>query len=170
MLKGRNLSLVFFTYVGVWSFGGPSTHAGSDGAPAKTSFGAFEFAVPAKWSRVKPDREKTAAMLLLNGTAWNNADAMIKVDVGKPTAPSATELAKALAGKDGQVYPNPVPLDGSDGIKVETTSTDISRPKFAIVVFRGEKAYLIMAVGKSGTNLSDALDKITKSWKWTKGD
>src|SRR5205823_85467 len=102
-------------------------------------------------------------------TAWNNADAMIKVDVGKPSAPSAKALAKALAGEGGTIYPDPVPIDGSDGIKVETTSTDMSRPKFAIVVFREGKVYLIMAAQKSGTDVSDAQNQIVKSWKWTKG-
>jgi hypothetical protein len=128
----------------------------------------FKFVVPATWSSIKPDRDKTAAMLLLNGTAWNNADAMIKVDVGKPATDSARAMAAALAGKDGKVYPDPIHIDGSDGIKVETSSTDMSRPKYAVIIFRNEQAYMIMAAQKSGVDVSDALQQIVKSWKWTK--
>ena len=142
----------------------------ADDAPATTSFGDFEFAIPAKWSRVEPDRGKTAAMLLLNGTRWDNADAMIKVDVGKPAKSSARELAKALAGKDGKVDPDPVSVDGTEGIKFENTSTDMSRPKAGIVIFRDKKAYLVMAAQQRGTDVSDALEQITKSWKWKKAD
>ncbi len=137
----------------------------SKDAGGRTDFGAFEFAIPSKWSRGKPDREKTAAMLLLNGTAWNNADGMIMVDVGKPTA-SAKELAQALAGKDGKIYPDPVAVDGVEGIKVESTSDNMSRPKFAFVVVRDSKVYLIMASQLPGTNVSEALDQVVKSWKW----
>jgi hypothetical protein len=142
--------------------------AASDDAPPRTSFGTFEFVIPAKWSRAKPDRTKTAAMLLLNGTVWNKSDGMIMVDVGKPAAPSAKELAQALAGKDGKVHADPVQVDGSEGIKVETTSQDLSRPKYAVVVFRDEKVYLIMAAQMPGTNVSQALDQVIKSWKWRK--
>jgi hypothetical protein len=137
----------------------------SDAAGTPINFGTFEFVIPAKWSRAKPDRAKTAAMLLLNGTAWNNADGMILVDVGKPTA-SARELAQSLAGKDGKIYPDKVAVDGVDGIKVESTSDNLSRPKYAVVVLRDSKVYLIMAAQLPGTNVSEALNQIVKSWKW----
>jgi hypothetical protein len=139
--------------------------APSDGAKARTDFGAFEFVIPAKWSRGNPDRAKTAAMLLLNGTAWNNADGMIMVDVGKPAA-SAKELAQSLAGKDGKIYPDKVSVDGVEGIKIESTSDNMSRPKYAVVVIRDSKVYLIMAAQLPRTNVSEALDQIVKSWKW----
>jgi hypothetical protein len=157
---------MFFALIAVLFCAGSVLRA--DDAPARTSFGAFEFAIPSGWASIKPDREKTAAMLLLNGTAANNADAMVKVDVGKPAAPTAKDLAKALAGKDGKVYPDPVSVDGTDGIKVETKSTDMSRPKLAIVIFRDEKVYLLMAAEKQGSHVSDAVDQIVKTWKWWK--
>src|SRR4051794_28133236 len=62
------------------------------------SFGEFRFEIPAGWSRVQPDKDKTVAMLLLNGTVWNNADGMCMVDVGKPAFPNAKEMAMKLAG------------------------------------------------------------------------
>jgi hypothetical protein len=145
--------------------------AKADDAPAKTSFGDFEFVIPAKWSRITPDRPKTKAMLLLNGTAPNDCDAMIKVDAGKPAKPTAKELAAALAGPGGKVYPDPVQIDGEEGFKVETSSTDMTQPKFAIVVFHANKAYLIMGAKKQGVEnntLSEAIDQIAKSWKWKK--
>jgi hypothetical protein len=142
----------------------------AEDAPARTSFGAFEFAIPSKWSRVEPPGAKTAAMLLLNGSAWNNADAMIKVDFGKPAAPTPQALAKALAGKDGKVSPDPVLVDGEKGVKVETTSTDMSRPKVAVIVYRNGTAYLIMGAEKNGSAVSGALDEVVKSWKWSKAD
>ena len=168
MLSTLQRSIPFLAIVS--ALFGAGTFVLAEDAPKKTSFGEFEFAIPAKWSSVRPDREKTAVMLLLNGTAWNNADAMIKVDVGKPAAPTAEELAKALAGRDGKVYPDPVLVDGAKGVKVETSSTDMSRPKFAIVVYRDGKAYLIMAAEKKGDAISDALDAVVKSWKWSKAD
>lgn len=137
----------------------------NDTVAAPTDFGDFEFVIPAKWSRGTPDREKTKAILLLNGTNWSNADGVIMVDVGKP-AGSAQELAKALAGKDGKVFPNKVVVDKVEGIKLESTSENLLRPKFAVVVFRDSKAYLIMAAQKPGTNVSDAFDQAVKSWKW----
>ena len=39
--------------------------------PPRTPFGSFELRDSSEWSRVEPDRPKTAAMLLLNGTVWN---------------------------------------------------------------------------------------------------
>ena len=89
------------------------------------------------------------------------------VDVGKPIG-SAKELAQSLAGKDGKVYPDKVAVDGVDGIKVESTSDNMSRPKYAVVVFRDSKVYLIMAAQLPGTNVSGVLDQVVKSWKWKK--
>jgi hypothetical protein len=159
--------LVALTYVAL--LGSAEAHYGWDDTRARTSFGDFEFLIPAKWASVKPDRPKTVAMLLLNGTTWNNADGMIKVDVGKPAASSAKALAAVLAGNDGKVDGNLVSVDGSEGIKVETPSTDMSRPKYAVVIFRGQKAYLIMAAQKRGTDVSEAMDEVIKTWRWTKG-
>ena len=61
------------------------------------------------------------------------------------------------------MFADPVQVDGTEGIKVETTSKDLSRPKFAVVVFRDEKVYLIMAAQKPGTDVSQAFDEVVKS-------
>lgn len=136
-------------------------------APTRTQFGAFSFVIPAGWSRVESDLKKTAVALLFNGTAWNNADAMLKVDVGKPALPTAKELAKSLAGDDGKIYPEPVSVDDVDGIRVETTSTDMTRPKVEIVIIRGEKLYMLMAAETKGSRTFEAVNQIVGSWKWS---
>lgn len=132
------------------------------------SFGDFQFETPIGWSRAQPDRDKTMAMVLLNGTTWSRADGMIKVDVGKPTLPNAEAMARALAGSDGQVLVDPVFVDGESGVRVKTTSTDMSKPSHAVVVFRNGKVYLIMAAGGNGVDVTDAFDHALQTWRWTK--
>ena len=44
----------------------------------------------------------------------------------------------------------------------------MSRPKYAIVLHRDGKAYLIMAADKKRASVAGALDEIVKSWKWSK--
>ena len=105
-------------------------------------------------------------MLLLNATAWNKAEGMLKVDVGKPSLPTARQMADALAGKDGRVLEGMVSLDGSEGIRVETPSSDMSRPRFAMVIFRDEKVYLIMAAGRKGVDVSGAFNQVLRTWRW----
>jgi len=134
--------------------------------PAVTSFGGFQFEIPAGWTRVEPDGDKTRAMLLLNGTAWNTAEGMLKVDVGKPVLPTARQTAQSFAGTDGRVFPTPVSLDGIEGIRVETPSSDMSRPHVAVVVFRDERVYLIMAAAVKGADISKAFDQVIKTWRW----
>jgi hypothetical protein len=102
-------------------------------------------------------------MILLNGTAWNNADGMIKVDIGKPALPTAQEMARALAGNDGIV----VTIDGHDAIRVATASSDMSKPQHAIVIYRNDKVYLLMATGVRGTDVTEALDHVIQSWHWS---
>ena len=138
----------------------------SSTTPTMTSFGDFGFEIPAGWTRDQPDQKKTMAMILLNGAAWNAAEAMLKVDVGVPSFPTARELAEALAGKDGRVYQDPVSIGGSDGIRVEIPSTNLLRPRFAVVVFRDEKVYLIMAATAKGSDISGAFDQVLKTWRW----
>ena len=133
-----------------------------------TSFGTFEFVVPAKWTSKKPEREKTAVLLLLNPTDDEKAEGMFKVDIGTPKLDSAKEMAKSFVGKDSKVVPEPVTVDGVDGFKVVTDSTDFKRPKFVIVVYRKDQAYMIMAAQTKDTDVTDTFNGIINSWKWTK--
>lgn len=144
------------------SAGAPATH------PMAISFGAFHVDVPPGWTRDTPDRQKTIAMFRLNGAGWQDADGLIMVDVGRPTA-SVPQLAKSLAGVDGTVRSDPESIDGADGIRVETTSTDLSRPRHAVAVERGGQVYLIMAAQRGGTDVSGAFEQLVASWRWTDG-
>jgi hypothetical protein len=139
----------------------PGRH-GTDSS-ALTSFEGFDFAIPAGWSRVTPDRSKTKATILLNGTTWNNADGRLIVDVGKPSFPTAKQTAQALAGSEGVA----ISLDGHDGIRVSTASTDMSKPQHAIVVYRDDKVYLLMASGVRGTDVKTAFDYVARTWRWS---
>jgi len=141
----------------------PAVTGQSASAPALTSFEGFDFAIPAGWSRVVPDRSKTKATILLNGTTWNNADGRLIVDVGKPSFPTAKQTAQALAGSEGVA----ISLDGQDGIMVSTASTDMSKPQHAIVVYRDDKVYLLMASGVRGTDVKPAFDYVVRTWHWS---
>jgi hypothetical protein len=131
--------------------------------PVMEPFGDFEFSIPEGWIRVKPDRGETKAMILLNGTVWHKADGMLKVDVGKPALPTAKATAQALSSSDGVS----ISVDGQDAIKVSTASTDMSKPHHAVVIYRGDKVYLVMAAGLLGTDVSNALDYVIETWNWT---
>lgn len=113
-----------------------------------------------------PDHKATMAMLLLNGKTWNNADGMLKVDSGKPTLPTAEATAQALAGSDGQVFAEPMSVDGEKGIRLQTPSTNMERPRCAVVVYRQGKVFLIMAAGARGFDVEDAFDHVLQTWRW----
>jgi len=137
--------------------------------PVATAFGAFEFEVPAGWTRVQPDVDKTKAMLMLNPNLSTGADGVLKVDVGRPTLPTAEQIAQSTAGQDGRVLPNSVLLDGAEGLRVETTATDLSSPRLVVVVLRGRRVYLIMAGARGETDVAGAFDHVLKTWRWRDG-
>jgi hypothetical protein len=124
--------------------------------------------MPDGWSKVPPDRATTKAMLLLDGTRWDSVKGMIKVDVGSPAFPTAQAIAESFArGADGQVAQDEVDVDGEKGVRVTTASTDLSKPRSMIVVYRDGKAYLIMGGAVEGVDVGDAVDRICTTWKWS---
>jgi hypothetical protein len=131
-------------------------------------FEGFSFELPRGWSRVAPDRPKTKAMLLLGGERWDQAKGMIKVDVGVPTSPDSKATAEALAKNfGGSVLPELTEIDGEQGIQVQASPQGSAlSPSKAMVVFRGEKVYLIMAGAVGGTDISDAFERVRASWEW----
>ncbi|MEM0927297.1 MAG: hypothetical protein AAGJ83_14730 [Planctomycetota bacterium] len=134
-------------------------------------FGDFSFVVPEGWSVVVPDREKTKAMLLLAGTSWQDAEAMIKVDVGPPTAATAKQLAEGFAkSAGGTVSTETVEFDGTPGVVASTSSTQLTKPRKMIVIFRGTNAYLLMVAAVGGIEIDEALSSIRQTWKWTQAD
>ncbi len=134
--------------------------------PMTANFGPYSFNVPIGWKQDFPDQLKTAAVLLLNGRTWYKADGMIKLDVARPAFPSARATAIEMAGKDGRVLPGVVQVDGVEGVKVETPSTDMARPCLAVALFRDQKLYLIMGASAHGTDISAAFDEVVRTWRW----
>lgn len=137
-------------------------------AENRQSFGEFSFSIPAGWSRVTPDLDKTKAMLLLEGTNWQNSKAMIKIDVGRPVAPTANQLAEGFANNiGGKVLPETMDFDGTPGVHATSPSTDLSTPKHMIVIYRNDKAYLLMVGVADDAEIGDVISQIRKTWKWT---
>jgi hypothetical protein len=134
--------------------------------PRATSFDDFRFEIPRGWTLVPPQRAKTKAMLALINGKTNTPDGLLMVDVGKPASPDAMEGAKSLAGSDGRVLPEKVAVDHDEGVRVETPSVDLSRPRIAVVVMRKEKVYLIMGASIQGADISPAFEEVLKTWRW----
>ncbi len=135
-------------------------------APVATSFGDFQFDIPAGWQRVRPVKKENKATINLRGADASSPNGIIEVDFATPAITTARQMAQVLAGSDGQVLPNPVSVNGVEAVRVETPSKDMSRPRFAVVVLRGKDVYLIMAAGAHGTDVTAPFDQVLKSWHW----
>lgn len=134
-------------------------------------FGDFSFSILKGWSVVRPDRDKTKAMLLFGGTSWRNAKSMIKVDVGAPVAPTARQLAEGFANNaGGTVSADTLDFDGTPGVVASTSSTDLTTPRSMIIVYRNGHAYLLMAGAVQGVDINEAVSRVRESWKWTQTD
>jgi hypothetical protein len=139
----------------------------SNRTDASQLFGDFSFSIPNGWTVVNPDRKKTKAMLLLDGTTWQNAKAMIKVDVGMPAAPTAKQTAESFAkSAKGSVSPETMDFDGEPGFIALTSSAKLTTPRIVIVLYHDGKAYLLMIGATDGIDVDDAVSHIRKSWKW----
>jgi hypothetical protein len=139
------------------------------GATGRQQFGEFSFELPENWSKASPDKAKTRAMLLFGGASWAEARGMIMVDVGTPATPTAQAMAESFAqSAGGQVARDGVDVDGETGVLVTTASTSLATPRVFIVVFRGGKAYLIMAAGVVGVDVRDPIERIRTTWKWSR--
>ena len=139
----------------------------SNRTDASQLFGDFSFSIPNGWTVVNPDRKKTKAMLLLDGTTWQNAKAMIKVDVGMPAAPTAKQTAESFAkSAKGSVSPEIMDFDGEPGFIALTSSDKLTTPRIAIVLYHDGKAYLLMIGATQGIDVDDSVSHIRKSWKW----
>ena len=146
----------------------PSPNPSTSAAQAeRQAFGPFSFEVPAGWSSVTPDRDKTKAMLLLDGTNWQNSKAMIKVDVGTPAFPTAQEMAESFARTaGGQLASQTLDFDGESAMKATTSSTALTTPREMIIIYRDDKAYCVMAGAVAAVDLTNAMEHIRSTWKW----
>lgn len=128
----------------------------------------FSFLIPDGWSRVPPDHTKTKVMLLAGASYRAEADAMIKVDVGRPLDPGVDVTAEGLAEAwGGVVLKGETTLDGERAlvIRSEHRGTGL-QPVEGIAVFRNDRLYLIMGGVTEGHSVVDAVEKIRESWKW----
>ena len=131
------------------------------------NYGDFSFEPLVGWNSAPTDRNKTLVMLLLGGTTWNQAEAMIKVDVGRPIEPSAEGTAKAFAvSNQGKISPETLDFDGEPGILVTTSSTSMQTPSHMVSIYRNGKLYLVMGASTGKTPVSDAMESIRSTWKW----
>lgn len=84
-------------------------------------------------------------MILLEGTDWQNAKAMIKIDVGMPAATTARQLAESFAkNTGGSVSTDTLNFDGEPGVIASTSSNDLTTPRNINVLYRDGKAYLLI--------------------------
>lgn len=133
--------------------------------PRIQTFTAFEFETAGGWQQIRASHDGNLATLVLDGPSRSDPNGMIMVDAGKPIA-DLRQTAASLAEADGRVLPDPVLIDGVQGVRVETTSTDTSRPKLAVLVLRGRRIYLIMAAGSHGYDVTPDFEHVLKTWKW----
>jgi hypothetical protein len=149
----------------------PHRQAAPGGGPAggkaqTANFDDFSFDVPAGWQTVQTTSGQTRAMIGLKTTRGTAPQALVKVDVGKPMHPTARRTAESFAAEGGEVLPELVLIDGAEGVRVETTSGDLSRPRHVVVIFRGGQVYLIMAAAAGGADVSSAFDEVLRTWRW----
>jgi hypothetical protein len=143
-------------------------HLGTPGiatTPTIHHFTNVEFETTGGWMQIQGSHETNVATLILSGQSRSEPDGMIMVDAGKPKG-DMRQNAASLAEADGRVLPNPVLVDSVQGLRVETTSTDTSRPKLAVVLLRNDRMYLIMAAGAHGYDVTPDFERVLKTWKW----
>ncbi len=139
---------------------------GSDSPPEPTvvSLKDFQFEIPTGWQLGRSEREKTQALLVQPGK--DGPTGMMQVDAGTPALPDVRQMAQSFVGGDGRILPEPTAVDGISGIRVETPSADLSRPRHIVVVSRNDQVYLIMAAATSDHDVSAAFDHVIKTWRW----
>jgi hypothetical protein len=141
--------------------GGPS---GDATATQRHEFADFSFETAGDWREAQSPKQKTLAFVVLPDGAGTQPRGMIMVDAGKPTS-DVRQTASRLA-PDGRVLPDPVRVGGVEGVRVESPSTDLSRPKVAVVLVRDQRMYLIMAANAGGYDVTPDFDQVLETWKW----
>jgi predicted Zn-dependent protease len=93
---------------------------------------------------------------------------MISIDIGKAVTATAKSTAAALAKKwNGTVDDVPIKVDGEDGFRVKVTpSKKEVLPIDCVVVFKGERVFMLIGGAKEDSGLGKAIDEVVKSWKW----
>ena len=161
--------VIFFNILFVIGFVlGCDTPPPSHSASTTIHFDGFTLTTPEGWLSVKPDATKTKAVLLYGSKTWYRADAMIKVDVGKPAIPNAMELAKSFAESNkGKLLPDTVDLAGATGYVAVTESKTLQVPSYMIAVIRNERCYLLMGASTGKVSVEEAIEEIRQTWEWS---
>jgi hypothetical protein len=135
--------------------------------PRIESFGEFTFEVPAHWTKEKPVLPQTEALLVLNGSmAGSGPHGLVQVDAGQAVRPLTREMAGTLAGTDGHMLPDPILVDGIEGIKIERPGGKMTVPHIAVVLVHEGKAYVIVGADENGADVNEVMEHIFKTWKW----
>lgn len=128
----------------------------------------FLFTIPDGWTRTRPDRKKTAVVLVKFGSTMDEVLAMIKIEVGRPVDENCIVAAEGLAVDWGGEVVDPNAQ--VDGVKAVSISSDYKggqlQPVKGVIVFRDGKIYMIMGGVSVDEDISDEMDDIVSSWKW----
>jgi len=138
-------------------------------AKNRERFEGFSFELPDDWIRVEPDKPKTRAMLLLGAERWNLAEAMIKIDVGKPVVNDTKALAKKFVDDlGGAVRQQEILIDGEKGIHVTSikAAPTLAQPTDVAVIMHEGRVFLIMGAAKTHGVIAEPLETILQSWRW----
>ena len=125
------------------------------------------FKVPEGW---QPNRSegKTQCILTKSSDKPGSSSPMIMIDVGKPSAPSAKELASSFAKMwGGKALDKTLKMDGEDGYIITIPPTEKKlQPTNAIVVIKDSRVFMLIAGAKSDEKLDKVLDQLAADWHW----
>lgn len=125
------------------------------------------FKVPEGW---QPNRSegKTQCILTKSSDKPGSSSAMIMIDVGKPSNPSAKELAKSFAKMwGGDVLEKSLQVDGEEGFKITIPPTEKKvQPTNAIVVIKDSRVFMLIGGAKPDETLDKVLDQLAADWRW----
>ena len=93
---------------------------------------------------------------------------MIMIDVGKPSNPSAKELANSFAKMwGGDVREKSLKVDGEEGFKIAIPPTEKKvQPTNAIVVIKDSRVFMLIGGAKSDEKLDKVLEQLAADWHW----
>ncbi len=170
--RSRNASTIAFSIVvaiACWSTSRLSLlrSATSPLPPVLVASDDFEFEPPQGWQRADPTGENMKAMLV----KWNLGKMLgvMQVSAGKPVLATTRQMAESLAGSDGRILPEPEFVDGVAGVRAESSSADLSRPRFVVAVSHGGQIYLIMVATAPGIDVAADFEHVIKTWRWRLG-
>ena len=125
------------------------------------------FKVPEGWQPNRSDG-KTQCILTKSADKPTSTSPMIMIDVGKPSDPSAKELAKSFAKMwGGEVLEKSLKVDGEEAFKIAIPPTEKKvQPTNAIIVIKDSRAFMLIGGAKSDEKLDKVLEQLAADWRW----